>query len=56
MKLHYQEVSLDTVMNFYADAFEVETSRVEWFIDQSKNTVIFKMFIKDTPVDPDQKS
>jgi len=47
MKIHYQQASLATVMKYYTDNFKADIYDFEWFIDTSKNVVIFKLVLNE---------
>ena len=47
MNVHYEKVSLDQVMKYYIDSFKADIYDFEYFIDPSKDTVIFKLMLND---------
>ena len=47
MKIQYQKASLKEVMEYYVDAFKVDLWDYEFFVDQSKDAVIFKLIINE---------
>lgn len=51
-ELIWQTHSLDSIVHFFADKFELKKGqkilRAEWFIDPVKNTVIFRLLIEST--------
>ncbi len=47
MIIKYEKRSLKSVIQSYIDGFEADIYEAEWFIDQSKDTIIFRLFIND---------
>lgn len=50
--LNYHEEKLDDVIRYFAKGLKPqdgsEVSSVEWFVDQVKGVVVFKIFTKDS--------
>lgn len=51
MKIQYQEHSIESVMDYFANGFEMKEGqklyRHEWFYDSSKGKVIFRLSIQE---------
>ena len=50
MKIIYQEVSLDNVLQHYTKDFEPKEGsiiNIDWFVDSFKNKVIFKIWVTE---------
>jgi hypothetical protein len=47
LKIIYQEHPLDDVMEFFSNRFRAKIAKSEFFIDQQKNTVVFKLFVEE---------
>lgn len=47
LKIEFVEVPLDHILRHYVDGFETKGKIIssEWFVDTSKNKVVFKMYI-----------
>lgn len=50
LRIEYIEASLETIMRYYIRGYELPKNEAistsEWFIDQQKERVIFKLFIE----------
>ena len=45
--MKYQEMNLDDVMKYFVDAFSQKVEAYEYFVDQHKGKVVFKLFIEE---------
>jgi hypothetical protein len=46
IKIQWQQVELDSVIDYYVKGFGVEISNYEFYIDPVKKKVIFKLYIE----------
>lgn len=46
----YQEIPLEVVMRYYVTGFQGDVRSAEWFLDQAKGRVIFRLMVA-TPTD-----
>ena len=49
LRLRYVEVRLDEVCQFFADHFEPKPQIAEWFVDNGKRKVVFKLYVTEAP-------
>ena len=47
MKLEYQEIELDKVVDTFVKGYGKSVYSWEYFIDTAKKTVIIKLFVKE---------
>lgn len=50
MRIHWQTVKLDSVLQHYVDGFKIKSGEEvvyssEWFLDQAKGQIVFKLII-----------
>ena len=49
MRIHWQTVTLDSVLQHYVDGFKAKSGEViyssEWFVDVKKGQIVFKLII-----------
>lgn len=46
-KIIYQEHDLDDVMNYFAISFQAKIIDYDYFLDATKNKVVFKLVVKE---------
>lgn len=63
LQVHYQEISLKTVINYYAKGFDIKGATLEnfdAFVDVAKGVVVYKLYVEQDKVkeviEPEKKS